>query len=70
TEELTHCSVSGVLRCGLPINTGGGGADQHAGGAMTGVADRSAVVGGTVALSSPPGGPTVVRVRIPSEPLS
>ncbi len=32
---------------------------------LTWMADRLAAVGGSLALSSPPGGPTVVRMRIP-----
>ncbi|MGV9295975.1 sensor histidine kinase [Amycolatopsis sp. NPDC003676] len=66
--EVVARYQEGVLLVEIRDN-GRGGADQHAGGGLAGLADRSAVVGGTVALSSPPGGPTVVRVRIPSEPL-
>ncbi|MGW7531775.1 sensor histidine kinase [Amycolatopsis sp. NPDC054798] len=66
--EVVARYQEGVLLVEIRDN-GRGGADQHAGGGLTGLADRSAVVGGTVALASPPGGPTVVRVRIPGEPL-
>jgi signal transduction histidine kinase len=41
---------------------GVGGADPARGSGLAGLADRVAAVGGTVALSSPPGGPTVVQV--------
>jgi signal transduction histidine kinase len=41
---------------------GAGGADPARGSGLAGLADRVAAVGGTVALSSPPGGPTVVQV--------
>ncbi len=49
---------------------GRGGADPARGAGLTGLADRAAVVGGTVALASPPGGPTVLRVGIPVERVS
>ncbi|GGS79733.1 sensor histidine kinase [Nonomuraea spiralis] len=44
---------------------GAGGADPAKGTGLTGLADRLAVVGGRLSLSSPPGGPTLVRVEIP-----
>jgi hypothetical protein len=42
-----------------------GGADPAAGGGLTGLADRIAVVDGRLLLSSPAGGPTLVRAEIP-----
>jgi signal transduction histidine kinase len=44
---------------------GGGGADPGAGTGITGIADRLASVGGTLSVSSPPGGPTVLRMEVP-----
>jgi signal transduction histidine kinase len=44
---------------------GCGGADPGRGSGLTGLADRVAAVDGTVALSSPPGGPTLLHVEIP-----
>ncbi|MFC5749411.1 sensor histidine kinase [Actinomadura rugatobispora] len=44
---------------------GSGGADPSGGTGLQGLADRVAVHDGTVRLSSPPGGPTIVRVEIP-----
>jgi signal transduction histidine kinase len=44
---------------------GGGGADPARGTGLTGLADRVAVAGGRMLLSSPPGGPTVLRVEVP-----
>jgi len=44
---------------------GRGGADPERGTGLTGLADRVAVMDGTVALSSPPGGPTLLHVEIP-----
>ncbi|MBP2335074.1 signal transduction histidine kinase [Saccharothrix coeruleofusca] len=47
---------------------GPGGADPERGSGLRGLADRVTAVGGRALLSSPPGGPTVVRVEIPCEP--
>ncbi|WP_433436092.1 sensor histidine kinase [Nonomuraea sp. CA-141351] len=44
---------------------GAGGADPAKGTGLTGLADRLAVVGGKLSLSSPMGGPTLIRVEIP-----
>ncbi|MEU5860041.1 MULTISPECIES: sensor histidine kinase [unclassified Nonomuraea] len=44
---------------------GVGGADPARGTGLTGLADRLAVVEGRLSVSSPPGGPTLVRVEIP-----
>jgi signal transduction histidine kinase len=47
---------------------GRGGADPARGSGLVGLADRVAAVDGTVALSSPRGGPTLVHVEIPCGP--
>ena len=44
---------------------GVGGADPAGGSGLSGLADRVAVLDGRLLLSSPPGGPTLVRVEIP-----
>ncbi len=44
---------------------GRGGADPAAGSGLTGLAHRLAALGGTLTVSSPPGGPTEVRMRCP-----
>ncbi|QFY05394.1 sensor histidine kinase [Nonomuraea phyllanthi] len=44
---------------------GVGGADPGGGTGLTGLADRLSVVGGRLSLSSPAGGPTLIRVEIP-----
>ncbi|MET7425295.1 sensor histidine kinase [Dactylosporangium sp. NPDC005555] len=44
---------------------GRGGADPRRGTGLAGLVDRVAAVGGTVALASPHGGPTVVHVELP-----
>ncbi|MEU3613960.1 sensor domain-containing protein [Streptomyces sp. NPDC006872] len=47
---------------------GGGGADRARGTGLTGLADRVSVLDGTLSVTSPPGGPTLLRVEIPCEP--
>ncbi|WP_370517000.1 sensor histidine kinase, partial [Streptomyces acidiscabies] len=44
---------------------GRGGADSSGGTGITGLADRVSVVGGRLALTSPAGGPTVLRAEMP-----
>jgi signal transduction histidine kinase len=44
---------------------GVGGADPAAGSGLAGLADRIAVEDGRLLLSSPPGGPTVLRMEVP-----
>lgn len=44
---------------------GPGGADPARGSGLTGMSDRIAVMGGTMELSSPEGGPTRIRVELP-----
>lgn len=48
---------------------GRGGADAAAGTGLTGLADRVSVLDGRLSLSSPPGGPTLLRVELPCEPI-
>lgn len=50
------------------VDDGGGGADPERGTGLTGLADRVAVVGGRVLLSSPVGGPTRLRTEVPCHP--
>ncbi|MGW6929147.1 sensor histidine kinase [Lentzea sp. NPDC054927] len=49
-------------------DNGRGGADPRDGTGLTGLADRAAAIGGTLSLSSPPGGPTTVRAEFPCSP--
>ncbi|MFG2292368.1 sensor histidine kinase [Streptomyces sp. NPDC048603] len=46
---------------------GRGGADASAGSGLTGLADRVSVLDGRLALTSPPGGPTLLRVEFPCQ---
>lgn len=49
---------------------GRGGARAGAGSGLTGLADRVAVLDGRLSLSSPAGGPTLLRVEIPCGPCT
>ncbi|MFI5916080.1 histidine kinase [Dactylosporangium sp. NPDC051541] len=51
------------------VDSGHGGADPGRGTGLTGLADRVAVADGRMLLSSPPGGPTVVRIELPVRAL-
>jgi signal transduction histidine kinase len=68
-SNATRASVFGRLvvdRLVIEIRDDGvGGADPAAGTGLAGLADRAAVAGGRLLLSSPPGGPTLIRVEIP-----
>jgi signal transduction histidine kinase len=44
---------------------GTGGADPTAGTGLRGIERRLAAFDGTIALSSPPGGPTVITMEVP-----
>ncbi|BCJ51393.1 histidine kinase [Actinoplanes sp. NBRC 14428] len=77
-ETLANASrhagaTSAAVRIGLEndllvvevSDDGHGGADPGRGSGLSGLLDRVAVLDGRLLLSSPPGGPTVVRVEIP-----
>ncbi|MET9253295.1 sensor domain-containing protein [Streptomyces sp. NPDC003717] len=49
---------------------GVGGAEPGSGSGLTGLADRVSVLDGRLTLSSPRGGPTLLRVEIPCEPTA
>jgi signal transduction histidine kinase len=64
SASVTARRHHGVLTIEVGDN-GRGGADPHRGTGLTGLADRAAVTGGRMLLSSPPGGPTLLRVELP-----
>ncbi|MFC8916259.1 sensor domain-containing protein [Streptomyces sp. NPDC047821] len=81
-EALTNIGKhSGATRARLTARHGGellrieveddgtGGADASRGTGLTGLADRIAVLDGRLAINSPKGGPTVLRVEIPCQAL-
>ncbi|SNS23088.1 sensor histidine kinase [Actinomadura mexicana] len=59
--------AGGVLTVEV-ADDGAGGADPARGTGLTGLADRVAVIDGRLLVSSPAGGPTLVRVELPCEP--
>jgi signal transduction histidine kinase len=61
--EAVH--VPGLLRVRVS-DDGSGGARTEARGGLAGLAERVGTVDGTLQISSPPGGPTVVTVELPS----
>ncbi|WP_217566567.1 sensor histidine kinase [Streptomyces sp. GbtcB7] len=67
----SRAAVSGEHRDGrlfLQVRDDGrGGADAKAGSGLTGLADRVSVLDGRLSLSSPRGGPTLLRVEFPCE---
>jgi signal transduction histidine kinase len=63
TLEAVH--VPGLLRVQVS-DDGCGGARIEARGGLAGLAERVKTVDGRVQISSPPGGPTVVAVELPS----
>nr|WP_237536050.1 histidine kinase [Streptomyces sp. SID3343] len=68
-SRAERCRVRGRVVHGVLVlevsDDGRGGADPAAGSGLTGLADRVAAVDGRMLLSSPVGGPTLVRVEIP-----
>jgi len=71
-SRATSASVTARLDGGVLAvevrDDGRGGADPECGTGLTGLADRVAVTGGRMLLSSPAGGPTVIRVEVPCDP--
>jgi signal transduction histidine kinase len=63
TLEAAH--VRGLLRVRVS-DDGSGGAHVEARGGLAGLAERVGTVDGRLQISSPPGGPTVVTVELPS----
>ncbi|WP_447037652.1 sensor histidine kinase [Streptomyces sp. DSM 118878] len=61
---VTAAHTGAALRIDVR-DDGRGGADPAHGTGLTGLADRLAVLDGTLTLTSPPGGPTVLSVEIP-----
>jgi signal transduction histidine kinase len=68
-SRATRASVRGRLLDDVLVlevhDDGVGGADPAAGSGLAGLADRVAVVDGRLLLSSPSGGPTLLRMEIP-----
>ncbi|MFD8492668.1 sensor domain-containing protein [Amycolatopsis sp. NPDC059657] len=67
TEILVDAKVRHATLTVEITDNGRGGADARGGGGLTGLADRTAAIGGSLSLSSPPGGPTIVRAEFPCD---
>ncbi len=72
-HSRARTAVVEVVRTGDTLTVtvrddGRGGADPTAGTGLVGLRDRVAAVDGTLAVSSPPGGPTVLTVALPVRP--
>ena len=65
TIEVAEHDQTLVLRVG---DDGRGGADPAGGSGLTGLAQRARTVDGSLEITSPPGGPTQVTVRLPLRP--
>ncbi|WP_290867490.1 sensor histidine kinase [Hamadaea sp.] len=67
--EASQAAVEATVRNGqltlVVTDDGVGGADPVVGSGLTGLADRVGAIGGTTFLSSPPGGPTVLKAEMP-----
>ncbi|MBW0104948.1 sensor domain-containing protein [Pseudonocardia sp. KRD-291] len=73
TRAWLHAGHSDGTLCVLVGDDGHGGADPAAGTGLRGIARRLAAFDGTCRVTSPPGGPTEIRMELPcplSEPSS
>ena len=61
-------SVTGARLVITVTDDGAGGADPAAGSGLRGLSDRVAAAGGSLAVTSPPGGGTALRAELPLEP--
>ena len=70
--DLRAGAVQGTGTAVLTVevtDNGVGGANADEGSGITGLGDRVAVMGGTMGLTSPEGGPTRIRVELPCGPI-
>jgi signal transduction histidine kinase len=74
-SDATECDLhlkwgddNGQMRVTATVTDNGhGGADTTKGSGLAGIESRIEALGGTVTVSSPPGGPTSVRMELPCE---
>jgi signal transduction histidine kinase len=66
TVEIGIGYADGILRAAV-VDDGQGGADPSAGTGLSGVERRLATFDGILAVTSPPGGPTIVAMEVPCE---
>ncbi|SCF27418.1 sensor histidine kinase [Micromonospora mirobrigensis] len=65
TEAVVTTRHAGGTLTVQVCDDGRGGADPARGSGITGLADRAAAADGRLLISSPPGGPTILRVELP-----
>ncbi|MFI6979037.1 sensor histidine kinase [Embleya sp. NPDC050154] len=66
--HLTWTEDDGEMRVTTTVTDDGhGGAERSKGTGLAGIESRIEALGGTVAVASPPGGPTSVRMELPCE---
>jgi len=70
TSARIHLSHADGVLTGEVADDGCGGADPRGGTGLQGMAARLAAFDGTMSVSSPAGGPTVVRWEVPCPPLA
>ncbi|SHF15120.1 sensor histidine kinase [Streptoalloteichus hindustanus] len=70
TEVVVTARRDGGLLTVEVADDGRGGADPERGSGLTGLADRVAVIDGRMFLSSPAGGPTLLRVELPCSQIT
>ena len=68
TRVAVTIEVAGGMLTAEVADDGVGGASTSGGSGLSGLADRLAAVGGTLAVESPPGGPTRVVAGVPLPP--
>jgi len=74
-SAATRCDIhlswndnDGQLRVIATVtDNGDGGADRTKGSGLAGIENRIDALGGTVNVTSPPGGPTSIRMELPCE---
>jgi signal transduction histidine kinase len=64
--QIRMAQAEGLLRIEV-VDDGVGGADPTRGSGLAGVERRLAAFDGILAVSSPPGGPTIVVMEVPCE---
>ncbi|GAA3084817.1 sensor histidine kinase [Streptomyces olivoverticillatus] len=65
TKASVRVTRNGTLLCAQIADNGTGGAHAARGSGLDGMRRRAAALDGTMKISSPPGGPTVITVELP-----
>jgi signal transduction histidine kinase len=64
-EDAESSETASQVRITVSDNGIGGAGPDHGGTGLTGLADRVQAIDGTLAVDSPPGGPTVLTIHLP-----